>query len=351
MSQILNIKLKPMEDYFFGKENIDKKGDDNYFLRSNHLPQATTILGAIRYWLLNATGNFCNNQIKDKDIAKNTIGDKSYVVGKDFQLGKIESVSNLYLLDKGNQKYIPAPLWLDKDKNAHFSWNDSLKVPILPTFDAKKYYPPLFTNGTDLKSYDDIFIRIESSHNRKNNRNINQEDSFFKTETFRLKDDFAFGVTVHLSEDLKIDTTSCFLKVGGENKLFQFEVIDKTLKSEQDILENYVNNQYPKIVFTSDVYLEKLNKVDYLFCIINTKSFRSLFAEIEKVENYYALDKSKRNHKQIFKGVLIELIEAGSVVYFKDVQQANNFISNNLKNENLSKAGFNHYILLNPKTN
>ncbi|MCZ2392502.1 MAG: hypothetical protein LC105_01395 [Chitinophagales bacterium] len=348
MSQLINIKLKPIDDYFFGKENLDKKGDANYFLKSNHLPQVTTVLGAIRYWLLIATNNFENNAIQDKKKATEDIGDKSYVVGEAFHLGKIEKVSNLFLLDKDNHKFIPAPSWLDKE-GAQFDWNDALDAAILPGYNAKEYYPSLFTNGSAEKSYDSIFTESEYSHNRKNDRNNDQEDSFFKTQTFRLKDNFSFGLTVWLRDDLKINKESCIFKMGGENKLFQLEIIETTLLSEQDILKSYTNNQYPKIVFTSDAYLPELKKSDYLFGIINTKNFRSLFAEIEKVQNYNAL--SKNDPAQIVKSELKQLLEAGSVLYFKETQQANDFISCHLKNQSLSKAGFNHYILLNPKEN
>ncbi|MCP4970273.1 MAG: hypothetical protein GY932_06755, partial [Arcobacter sp.] len=109
--------MKPMDTFFFGQENKyrkkkDKKGSKKsdqaeYFQVSAFFPQQTTILGMLRYFVLQE-----NNQIpiQSKKIAKGLIGEHSFMIteGKlDFK--KIESLSPIFIR-KGNENYFPNPL-------------------------------------------------------------------------------------------------------------------------------------------------------------------------------------------------------------------------------------------------
>ena len=346
MSITINLKFTPVEDYFFGKENKDKKGNDNYFLRSQYMPQVTTVLGSIRFWLLMATDNFANGTITDKKKAASTIGKASFSLSdEEFKLGQIEQVSNLYLRDKKHQKFIPAPLWLDKEGKM-FSRDENTQCPVLPGYSPKNYYPPVFTNGTDEVPFDAIFKERVNSHNRKNAREENDEDAYFKTQTFNLLDDYTFGVTVTLTGGVVIKEEPFYLKVGGENKLFRVEVINDELKSDEEILKKYPNNKYYKLILTSDAFLSGLDKKNYHFGIIQTKSFRSLYSHLERVRNYYAIENGGESF--VRKSSLLQLIEGGSVFYFLNESEANSFIIQYLQNECHKNAGFNHYVLLKP---
>lgn len=343
----ITIKFTPLEDYFFGQENKDKNGDANYFLKSNRLPQPTTILGAIRFWLLSATENFENGKIKDKGKAEKIIGQKSFVLNGDFSFGIISQISNLFLLDKNNNKYIPAPFWLDENEK-EFDWDDSLKAPLLPTFNAKNGISEIFSNGSSTKGAYEIFNEKTSTHNRKNNREEDGKDSYYKTQTYTLLDGFSFGVQVDLNEainELK-NIAPQYFKIGGENKLFKIEIIGDKLKTDEEILSQYSNSKFPKLIFTSDSFIENLDKNDYLYGIIQAKNFRSLYAEVAQINNYSALSETKESMN---KSKLFQLIQAGSVLYFKDDNEANSFIGKYLIKENLSNAGFNQYILLKAK--
>lgn len=345
----ITLKFTPLEDYFFGKENEDKNGEQNYFLKSNYLPQVTTILGVVRYWLLVASGKLINGRITDKTKAETIIGKQSFTLDGSFDFGMLKNVSNLFLLNSENKKLIPAPLWLDEE-NTQFNWDHTISAPILPTYSPKKDYPLLFSDGTKENLFSEIFEQRESSHNRKNNREPNDKEAYFKLLSFTLKNGFSFGVNIELDDKLELNHKDTYIfKLGGENKLFKVEVITDALQPEKDILKKYANNKYIKLTFTSDAYLENFKRQDYLFGIITTKNFRSLFINNNNANNYTALDKSGKDKTQITKSKLFQIIEAGSVIYFENEGQSEAFIQKYLKNEPRKKAGFNHFVLQIPK--
>jgi CRISPR type III-B/RAMP module-associated protein Cmr3 len=345
----ITLKFTPIDDYFFGKENQDKKGEQNYFLKSNHVPQSTTMLGAVRYWLLHASDNFENGKIKNDKKAKDTIGEQSFTLNGGFDFGVIQRISYLFLLNKTNDKFVPVPLWKDK-KNAEFIWDKDIQAPVLPSYDPKKDYAAHYTNGINEIPYYNIFKENVNCHNRKNSREANDKDAYFKTLTFSLKDGFSFGVNIEITNDDELNTKTHIIKMGGENKLFKVEMIETPLNTEEEILKKYANPSYYKLIFLSDAYLEGLQKEDYLFGIINTKDFRSLFLNNSKVTNYHALDKNGTNYQYAHKSKnLLQIIEAGSVLYFNEKKQVDKFNEKYLKNEYHKKAGLNQYVLLKPK--
>ena len=350
MAKKIILKFTPNDYYFFGKENTGKKGGDNYFLKSNAVPPPSTILGAVRYWMLLVSDLLVNGNILDKNEASKTIGADSFQLNGDFKMSKLESVSNLFLLDKNNKKYLPAPLCLDTTDSLQFEFKT---FPIIKKYNPKTELITQYTNGTTTLKDEDIFKSVIDNHNRKNNRIVNDEDAFFKTEFYYLKNNFSFGVEIEVADDFNpSNTTPITMKMGGENKLFKVEILNKKdLASNDTILKNYANGTHYKLVFISDVYLENLQKTDYLFGILHTKTFRSIIANINNLNNYNALDKTANDKAQLHKSKMVQLIKAGSVLYFDTEDSANTFISKYIENENNKKAGFNQITLLQPNKN
>lgn len=345
----ITLKFTPQENYFFGSENKKADGTDNYFLKSSALPQPTTILGAIRYWmLLNADDTiFNNNKINDKNKAAVLIGDRSFSIGTtDFKFGKLLSVSNLFLLNGENKKHLIAPYWKDK-KDQELVWNKELNAAILPSYNAKKYYTKSFISAEEKElQQDDIFKEIIDSHNRKNNREVGDKNAYFKTQFYALKNKFSFGVQIEVDNEFKFKD-ALFMKMGGENKLFKVEALkDNELPSNEVILEKYKHPSLYKLVLTSDTYMDAPDFSSCLFKYITTKPFRSLYTKVDETENYSAL--SKDNNKVVKSSQnLLQLIETGSIFYFNNKNNAECF-TKQIKNDYLNKSGFNHFILLNP---
>lgn len=347
MSKKIILKFTPIDNYFFGVENKTTDGTDNYFLKSSYLPQPTTILGAIRYWLLSNANEetFKDNKILDKGKADDLIGSESFVLNSsEFKFGKLKSVSPIFLIKNNKDKIIPAPTWLDNENE--LIWNANLQLAILPTYNAKNYYPKQFTDGTSTISYSNIFEPFIQSHNRKNNILNKNEDSYFKTESYSLYKDYALAVEIEIDKETSYNK-STLMKIGGENKLFNVEVLDKeiTLKEDAEILKHYKHSSLFKLVFTSDAYLETYNKTDVAFNYIHTKPFRSLYTNIIETNNYAAISKDK---KDVIKNNLFQLIDSGATFYFESKENAENF-QTKLNNDYLKKCGFNHSILLTPK--
>ena len=60
----VSVRLIPLEHYFFGDENRNADGVEKYYQRSLQMPQQTTVLGAMRFLLLQTAGKNIFNENK-----------------------------------------------------------------------------------------------------------------------------------------------------------------------------------------------------------------------------------------------------------------------------------------------
>lgn len=344
MSKQYLLSIKPINDYFFGVENKNNDGSDNYFLRSSNLPQASTILGAIRYLLLlNAEKEtFSNNQIIDKAKAGELIGENSFdTADTTFAFGKLLSVSNVFILQNNHTKLLPVPNWLDT-QGKELIYYTNIKASILPEYSSKNEHSKQFTDGTTETESAVIFKELIQITNRKNNKEEKGKDAFFKTQTYKLNDGYSFGVEITVTDDIVLKNT--LMKIGGENKLFSIEIIENTtLKTNQEIYLNYRHPSLYKLILISDGYLKSISK-NYLFAYTTHKTFRYLKSTIATTKNYSSVSKDDVSRSE----TLLNLLENGAVFYFNDEKAATNF-QEQFTNDNLQNAGFNQTILLTPK--
>ena len=73
------IKLTPLDKFFFGQKKTFGDDNANYFVYSSHFPQQTTLLGLLRYQLLQIAGEdvFKDNKIQDTNKAAKLIGEQN----------------------------------------------------------------------------------------------------------------------------------------------------------------------------------------------------------------------------------------------------------------------------------
>lgn len=117
------VTFKPLGDYsfgsdrhfsFVGRNNYSKDEYAPYFIRTNSVPEQSTVFGMIRYLILVSNGIQLNQDFQydddTRDNMKDLIGKKSFSLNggvRDF--GKLEKISPIFLLKKSEEIVIPNP--------------------------------------------------------------------------------------------------------------------------------------------------------------------------------------------------------------------------------------------------
>lgn len=360
------VKLTPHEKFYFGGEQTfgEKSGKDdttetNYLVKSNYFPQQTSILGLIRHQLLIQSDEnvFKENKIQDSIEASKLIGESGFSDSAKFPLGKIHSISPVFLskntgesdaafffpANKEYQKYtkfndscteVPVNLFLELVENAAGAF-------ILKDFDPKYPFDDFLINKANTKlKYDDVFIEKRQVGIHKNYDGSSDDDAYFIQSfyTFKKTDNhfFSFSFIVELDDSAKFETKQV-VTFGGEQQLFKLEVIPNFKQVFEQLIPDYeATTDFDKVVLVSDAYVEN-NEIfqKSAFAITETIDFRFIKTCVSKSANYY--NKPEKSRK-------VNLIKRGSVFY-GDIK----LISESLKNDTFNKIGYNIYKIINKK--
>ena len=117
------VTFRPLGDYsfgsdrrfsFVGKNNYSEDEYAPYFIRTNRVPEQSTVFGMIRYLILVSNGILLKQDFHydedSRDIMKALIGEKSFSLNggvRDF--GKLEKISPIFLLKNSEEIVIPNP--------------------------------------------------------------------------------------------------------------------------------------------------------------------------------------------------------------------------------------------------
>ena len=112
------LKIHPLEPFTFGGENgfsfeeIDYKG--TYFMESKKKPEQTTVIGLVRYLMLQSEGLLKNNfsySMEEKEKMAVVCGTEtfSFQPEQEQSFGYIKELSPLFLLDEEEDIYIRNP--------------------------------------------------------------------------------------------------------------------------------------------------------------------------------------------------------------------------------------------------
>ncbi len=311
MSKKYLVRIKPLEPYFFGDENSIRFDNSNsYFVSSLNTPSAMTIMGMLRYTLLEQNGLLKTDGIYTADqLSENAklIGSTSFKPGDDVEYGAIKGVSPLFLM-KGDDIYIKTPLnhKTSEAKYTAFKLGGSVStsfgdivMPLKNEFNAK--------STVDDNSYTNIcsgeivcglfrdFIKIT-------NRKLSKENGFMKKVFKVLDKDFSFAITVELDENVKFNSSVCYM--GREKSAFSLEVSDGFDVCEQ-IKEGYIGKNFEGFSYAfGDMVLKSAPKYKSL-AFVNSKNLRHLTT-------------SGKNTIICRSTVLHGVISAGSVIYLTD---------------------------------
>ncbi|MGN0287492.1 MAG: type III-B CRISPR module-associated Cmr3 family protein [Atopobiaceae bacterium] len=124
MSQYL-VTFRPLEPYFLGGERNARFGDSTifsqpYYIHSLNVPSQTTLFGALRYLILEASGRLISNwaDAAQRQRAAEAVGPSSFSFERTTSFGALKSISPAFLInccasactDITQHALVPAPM-------------------------------------------------------------------------------------------------------------------------------------------------------------------------------------------------------------------------------------------------
>ncbi|ATR90767.1 type III-B CRISPR module-associated protein Cmr3 [Porphyromonas gingivalis] len=406
------IKLTPLDKFFFGQKKTFGDDNANYFVYSSHFPQQTTLLGLLRYQLLQIAGEevFKDNKIQDEHKAGELIGKQSFspFVKDKLQFGIIQSLSPVFIIDKkkdeGKEEYfLPVGKRFQKEEEdlyelLHLSCKEGCP-PIFDEYKPKKGLAScwLSSNGTTLLNEEDFFTKDERIGIRKDYEGATNDDAFFCQRYYRFNNfkkvvedeeakvckqppvrehDFCFATVLETEGEIehkKLNEKIVYL--GGERQPFLMEISeekkasDLTIESSTFTAETYYKSLFKTfklniesstltsdekhytVVLLSDAMIEPEHLEGVKFASTEVKDFACLLTHVGTRKFYNK--KKKREEQNLEKDETVlshqhELYARGSVFYFDTEEQANQFCEDLEKVPNFHTIGYNHAIIIEP---
>ena len=294
------IKLTPLDKFFFGQKKTFGDDNANYFVYSSHFPQQTTLLGLLRYQLLQIAGEevFKDNKIQDEHKAGELIGKQNFspFVKDKLQFGIIQSLSPVFIIDKkkdeGKEEYfLPVGKRFQKKKEKapysllHLSCEDECP-PIFESRESQKEkeeaYDPkkglascwLSSKSHTLLNEEDFFTKDERIGIRKDYEGATNDDAFFCQRYYRFKNfkkvvedeegneskqppvrehDFCFATVLETEKAIEHEKLNGrIVYLGGERQPFLMDLMEV---SEETFKLNIESS-----TFTAEAYYKSLFK-------------------------------------------------------------------------------------------
>ncbi len=386
------LTLRPMDAFFFGQENKYRKKlskgkeavtEADYFQRSAYFPQQTTVLGALRYYLLQINKQL---PITEKKIACELIGPLSFntaTTDEDSDFGKIKRLSPVFIVNSGNGKYYmpnQKDLILDdgiicslepRDKPGirnnlssnqnkiifmeRYKEKDGLSR-FLISFDGEDHL--LFT-GEEADRKKCAFVEEERIGIKKGKDGKTEDKAFYKQVFLRLHEGLEFGCFVEINEHCDVLNEGKTVSMGAEKSIFRISF--KECSDDFDALVKIQRNDISKIVLTSDAYIPQDINIDSIFAISSSIPFRFLQTSVMGTKSYSSFEIINHNKSgdkpeeekpissKVMTSIRYNLIERGSVFFFDneraiDNEKAIDKFAKELKNQkNFRQIGYNHY--------
>jgi CRISPR-associated protein Cmr3 len=380
------ITLRPLTPFFFGGENTFGEGAEaNFFVRSNYLPQQTTLLGFLRYELLQQNKLIGTNPAQHN--WQELIGRSSFCMqdGKftdDF--GAIKKISPVFL-SNGTEHYVCQSFdWTmdeietsDEGKKEKLfpleyagssfegSCNAGKMLEKIPAFKAdgkdfsqKNGTKPLWINASGKRikqwsherefetgrGFDNGFFIEESQVGiyRQTKRTKADTGDFYTIISYRLADNFAFAFFADIELPEEKTFGSRLVTMGGERSVFDMKVKPADAGFEELFTSNTFNegrnDNRKAIVLTSDVYTtdDMMDLCD--FAIIETTPFRNI-ATVQQDKGDYIRIRGGAISKS---AELLYLLKRGSIFFADDCSRLKQSFTHNA----FHTIGYNHFIEL-----
>lgn len=390
------IKLFPIDRYFFGGDITFGTDNTNYFVRSEYFPQQTTLLGMLRYYILQQNNMLDKNGKVIKDKEAELIGPKSFDATKVSEIsnfGIIKNLSPVFITSPEGEYFVQSreyglqwqedevsgekkreliPLKLRKRKGSNnFSekeicyfegYNSKIEIPELLVnartgniryFDYKDEMKNDPMNGVFIPN-EQIGIRLPKNSKERSNK----EKGFYRQIGYTMPSEYGFAFYADIEKDKKIfKSGSSLIRMGADQSWFRMEIIGET--SENVTIGDYyslttnlfrkVNNFNEKVVLLSDCFIDRIDYDKYLYASVATVPFR--YIEMIKEDS----TQNPNNHQKVFhlKGANIKsiksikyrtLLKKGSVLYVENEIKKLKLINNITSNKAFNQIGYNHAI-------
>lgn len=319
------VKMTPIEPYAFGTDQtfqyhgVEATGKETYFVRSNQVPEQTTILGMLRYIVLEMEGLLNSDfhyTAEEREKMNSCIGRESFrFLQKEKQdFGMIHEISPVFLMDSKNHIYIKNPyhnksqetfIPMELSEKPYMTSAGLLRLPKTDEFQAKAghafgYYD--LTAGTVCQ--EELFVSRILTGNRKNGYADTKDDGFFKREVVELKKGFSFAVYVE-ADRLPEQTIAYMGQKKSAFRITAAETTDPTLVEQVRGHEAFSEQSEVWYYALSDQVLEQSVKYDR-FCIVEEKQIRNLETVSQSGKYVQKLKRSDRQYN---------LIQSGSVFH------------------------------------
>ena len=336
------LKLTPVDSFFFGGEKHNEDLATNYFVESNLYPQQTTLLGLIRYYLLLKNPSVFNGKkITDHDKAATIIGAASFDFDADSnEFGKIKSISPLYFVNDENVAYFFAPFDKEFKMGEAYQLLRDEKV-----YNTKDHYhlvaPYLSSANGDFKELSEIIFTDNQVGNEKAEKGETRDNKFYKQSSKRMTKGWSFCFDAELEEGSGVyNKDEVYIPFGGEKSFFKLEFTAKE-KSNFILSEKYVR-KVPFAFCFSDCFIDNPIFDGCSFAVNKYVSFRNLKSKVKETLKYNRLSAS--DGTQMLRSNRFNLLQRGSVLYFPNNENLIKF-KKQIEAVTGYSIGFNHLLI------
>lgn len=369
------ITLTPMEPYFLGGEKIFPFGNREsvkapYFIRSLSEPSQSTLLGVIRYALLERAGliraNFEYTPEETREIQA-MVGKSSFEIGSAERYQKIIGIGPLFWLDKQGKEHIRLPM---NHKNGEASYtpmrppDETNRKQVLASFpeiavspeeyDVKKGLAEGFLRLDDgaVIPNDTVFAKevVRVGIRKRTNSSETLEEGFFKRVYYHLNTAEGWRFAFHLlvDDDVSIDKPS-LVHLGQKKSMFRMRC-----ESSEEISEGIAGqpliNDVEKMAYTgnrayvalSDCYTAKPLSKTCRCAITSTRTFRSLVTKYRPEDGKFYSKLSRTPD-------VVRVYKAGSIFFPEEKEKE--FLESFADEEACFAIGMNHLVCIGGKRN
>ncbi len=339
------ILLKPLQPFFFGGEHgfAKDEGYDRYYSKSESFPQQTHLLGMLRKTVMfnesmlkaYPKGDFVPKVSRGR--AKTIVGER-FNLGKDIDLGKIVSISPLFL-DDGERLYMQAPLDIGlelRKREGRSCYNGKEGTPYIlyqnscKPFTAKSYlYDGFLSHDGKLVKKEKFFVKCIQDGNKKHYSGGTNDEAYYKRQAYIFgPKDLKFSFFVELGDMIK-PIPKTIVTLGADKSKFTLSMRESTKIESGELFRGAISKSYQhKVVLTGDTLLSE-----------ETLKFSSFYLAYKQPFRYKAEYTFKRSER-------VYLAKRGSVFYFDSLEIATKFVEKIDSFKDYKTIGYNHCILI-----
>ena len=275
------VRLKPIDCYYFGGETTLGEGKaQNYYVKSNRLPQVSALVGIIRYEILRQNGllSYDPEQGGMLKQVEQLIGPQGFSMGDGSNaFGIMRKLSPLFVENQAEGKfYTPMPL----DDGVEVNLMDmecSFSASCMQTFMAD-------LEGYDHKAYNNykywvsgeghkldenrIFYTREQVGITKNGKLENEKDAFFKIILMGLNEAYNFAFLLETSKPIK-EVRQNLCALGGNRSIFRMDLTELDEQKEPNDFCEYFQGlkREGRLLLLGDAYLtdEERDKLPFFW--------------------------------------------------------------------------------------